>query len=67
MVQAYRKQYGFNAISIMPTNLYGPNDNFTLENSHVLAALIRKFSDAKDKQEAKVKFIDGIKEITFKN
>tara|TARA_B100000989_G_C19505746_1_gene456448 strand:- start:572 stop:1513 length:942 start_codon:yes stop_codon:yes gene_type:complete len=48
MCQSYRKQYGFNAISIMPTNLYGPNDNFTLENSHVLAALIRKFNDAKE-------------------
>ena len=48
MCQSYRKQYDFNAISIMPTNLYGPNDNFTLENSHVLAAMIRKFSDAKE-------------------
>ena len=47
MCQSYKKQYGFNAISIMPTNLYGPNDNFSLENSHVLAALIRKFHDAK--------------------
>ena len=43
MCQAYRKQYGFNAISAMPTNLYGPGDNFDLENSHVLPALIRKF------------------------
>ena len=43
LCQSYKKQYGFNAISIMPTNLYGPNDNFSLENSHVLAALIRKF------------------------
>ena len=42
MCQAYRKQYGFNAISLMPTNLYGPNDNFDLETSHVLPALIRK-------------------------
>jgi len=47
MCQAYKKQYGFNAISIMPTNLYGPGDNFNLENSHVLPALIRKFHDAK--------------------
>ena len=47
LCQSYKKQYGFNAISIMPTNLYGPNDNFSLENSHVLAALIRKFHDAK--------------------
>jgi len=48
MCQAYRKQYGFNAISLMPTNLYGPNDNFDLETSHVLPALIRKFHEAKD-------------------
>lgn len=47
MCQAYKKQYGFNAISLMPTNLYGPGDNFNLENSHVLPALIRKFHDAK--------------------
>jgi GDP-L-fucose synthase len=47
MCQAYRRQYGFNAISIMPTNLYGPNDNFDLQNSHVLPALIRRFHDAK--------------------
>ncbi len=43
MCQAYRRQYGFDAISLMPTNLYGPNDNFDLESSHVLPALIRKF------------------------
>ena len=49
MCQAYRKQYGFNAISLMPTNLYGPNDNFDLESSHVLPALIRKFHEAKDR------------------
>ncbi len=47
MCQAYKKQYGFNAISLMPTNLYGTGDNFNLENSHVLPALIRKFHDAK--------------------
>ena len=47
MCQAYKKQYGFNAISLMPTNLYGPGDNFNLKNSHVLPALIRKFHDAK--------------------
>ncbi|HKI60918.1 MAG TPA: GDP-L-fucose synthase [Mariprofundaceae bacterium] len=47
MCQAYRGQYGFNAISLMPTNLYGPNDNFDLNNSHVLPALIRKFHLAK--------------------
>jgi GDP-L-fucose synthase len=45
--QAYRRQYGFDAISLMPTNLYGPGDNFSLENSHVLPALIRKFHEAK--------------------
>jgi GDP-L-fucose synthase len=47
MCQAYRRQYGFNAISLMPTNLYGPGDNFDLANSHVLPALIRKFHEAK--------------------
>jgi GDP-L-fucose synthase len=47
MCQAYRKQYDFNAISLMPTNLYGPGDNFDLQNSHVLPALIRKFHEAK--------------------
>jgi len=47
MCQAYRRQYGFNAISVMPTNLYGPGDNFDLNSSHVLPALIRKFHDAK--------------------
>lgn len=46
MCQAYREQYGFNAISLMPTNLYGPNDNFDLETSHVLPAIISKFHDA---------------------
>ena len=45
--QAYRRQYGFDAISLMPTNLYGPGDNFDLQNSHVLPALIRKFHEAK--------------------
>lgn len=47
MCQAYRRQYGFNAISIMPTNLYGPGDNFDLQSSHVLPALLRKFHEAK--------------------
>lgn len=45
--QAYRKQHGFNAISPMPTNLYGPGDNFNLETSHVLPAMVRKFHEAK--------------------
>lgn len=48
LCQAYRKQYGFNAISAMPTNLYGPGDNFHPENSHVLPALIRRFHEAKE-------------------
>jgi GDP-L-fucose synthase len=47
LCQAYRRQHGFNAISLMPTNLYGPGDNFDLQNSHVLPALIRKFHEAK--------------------
>jgi GDP-L-fucose synthase len=47
MCQAYRREFGFNAISLMPTNLYGPGDNFDLNNSHVLPALIRRFHDAK--------------------
>jgi GDP-L-fucose synthase len=48
LVQAYRNQYGYHWISAMPTNMYGPGDNFDLENSHVLPALIRKFDDAKN-------------------
>jgi GDP-L-fucose synthase len=47
LIQAYRGQYGHQWISAMPTNMYGPGDNFDLENSHVLPALIRKFHDAK--------------------
>lgn len=47
LCQAYRRQYGCNYISAMPTNLYGPNDNFDLNSSHVLPALIRKFDDAR--------------------
>jgi GDP-L-fucose synthase len=46
LIKSYRKQYGYNWISAMPTNLYGPNDNFDLETSHVFPALIRKFSEA---------------------
>ena len=48
MCQAYKKQYGFNAISLMPTNLYGPNDNFDLESSHVLPAMIAKYHSAQE-------------------
>jgi GDP-L-fucose synthase len=47
MCQAYRRQYNFDAITAMPTTLYGPGDNFDLQNSHVLPALIRKFHEAK--------------------
>lgn len=48
MCDAYRDQYGCNFISVMPTNLYGPNDNYDLQNSHVLPALLRKFHEAKE-------------------
>jgi len=47
MLQSYRRQYGFNGICLMPTNLYGPEDNFDVENSHVLAALLRRFHEAR--------------------
>lgn len=56
MIKAYRQQYKFNGISLMPTNLYGPNDNFNLQHSHVLPAMIRKFHDAK---------VSGQKEVTL--
>lgn len=56
MCQAYRRQYGFDAISLMPTNLYGPGDNFDLNHSHVLPALIRKFHEAK---------LDGNRDVTI--
>jgi GDP-L-fucose synthase len=55
LCHAYRRQYGCNFISAMPTNLYGPHDNFDLTSSHVLPALIRKFHDAK---------LDGVREVT---
>jgi GDP-L-fucose synthase len=54
--QAYREQYGFNAIYLLPVNLYGPRDNFDLETSHVIPALIRKCADAKDR---------GIREVVL--
>jgi GDP-L-fucose synthase len=54
LCQAYRRQYGFHAISLMPTNLYGPEDNFHLANSHVLPALIRKFHEAKEQGAGEV-------------
>ena len=55
MCEAYSRQYGFGAISVMPTNLYGPGDNFDLQSSHVLPALLRKFHTAKE---------SGTKEVT---
>ena len=54
MCQAYRRQYKFDAISLMPTNLYGPGDNFSLENSHVLPALMAKFHAAKQAGQTSV-------------
>ena len=54
LCQAYRRQYGCNYISAMPTNMYGPNDNYDLQNSHVLPALIRKFHDAKQAEADKM-------------
>jgi GDP-L-fucose synthase len=54
MCKHYNQQYGTNFISVMPTNLYGPNDNYDLETSHVMAALIRKFHEAKINNERKV-------------
>lgn len=56
MCQAYRRQYGFDAICVMPTNLYGPGDNYHPENSHVLPALIRRFGEA---------VASGMKEVTI--
>ncbi len=55
LVQAYRKQFGYDWISAMPTNLYGPGDNYDLETSHVLPALVRKFHEAKISGNATVK------------
>ena len=54
LCQAYAREYGTNFISVMPTNLYGPNDNFDLETSHVLAALLRKAYEAKSRNEKKL-------------
>src|SRR5512145_3447097 len=56
LCQAYRRQYGCDFVSAMPTNLYGPNDNFDLASSHVLPALVRKFHDAK---------VEGRREVTI--
>jgi GDP-L-fucose synthase len=54
LCQAYAREYGANFISVMPTNLYGPNDNFDLETSHVLAALLRKAHEAKTRKDRKL-------------
>lgn len=54
MCDGYRRQYGFQSVALMPTNLYGPGDNFSLEDSHVLPALIRRFHDAKEAGAAEV-------------
>jgi GDP-L-fucose synthase len=54
LAEAYHTQYGFDAISLMPTNLYGPGDNFDLETSHVLPALIRRFHEAKARRSSEV-------------
>src|SRR5215469_2001944 len=56
MATTYRQQYGFNAVVLMPTNLYGPGDNFDLESSHVLPALIRRFHEGK---------VSGAPEVTL--
>ncbi len=54
MCQAYNRQHGTNFISVMPTNLYGPHDNFDLQNSHVLPTLLRKFHEAQEKSQSTV-------------
>jgi GDP-L-fucose synthase len=54
LIKSYRKEYDYKWISVMPTNLYGPNDNFDLETGHVLPALIRKFIEAKQNNKSKV-------------
>ena len=59
MCQAYRQQYGFNAISLMPTNLYGPGDNFDLETSHVLPAMIAKFYKSTQSNDSVTLWGDG--------
>ncbi len=53
-LQAYRQQYGFNGVNVLPVNLYGPHDNFDLETSHVIPALIRKLVEARDRQDRTV-------------
>src|SRR4029078_11236298 len=53
-LRAYREEYGFNGIFLLPVNLYGPRDNFDLQTSHVIPAMIRKFVEARDRGEAEV-------------
>jgi len=54
LLEGMNKQYGFNSISLMPCNLYGPNDSFDLKHSHVLSALIKRFTDAADNNDATI-------------
>ena len=54
MIQSYRSQYKKNYLTLMPTNIYGPNDNYDKQNSHVIAGLIKKISDAKNNNKPKV-------------
>jgi GDP-L-fucose synthase len=54
LLEGYYKQYGFNSISLMPCNLYGPNDSFDLKHSHVLSALVKRFTDAADNKDADI-------------
>jgi GDP-L-fucose synthase len=61
MCQSYNRQYGIRYISVMPTNLYGPGDNFNLETSHVLPALIRKFHEAKIREANLPEVTSGLK------
>jgi GDP-L-fucose synthase len=68
MCQSYNRQYGTRFISVMPTNLYGPGDNFNLETSHVLPALIRKFHEAKirdQRSEVRGKTLEGGDSVTI--
>ena len=63
MAQAYRQQYGMNVIYLLPVNLYGPKDNFDLESSHVIPALIRKFVEATERGEKEVGNRSGFKRV----
>jgi GDP-L-fucose synthase len=63
--QAYREQYGFNAIYLLPVNLYGPRDNFDLESSHVIPALIRKCIEAREKAEVEANTLNLYRNLLF--